>query len=123
MRESIKSMRRFLAAPAWKGWIIDEFGAFKQARTDTEIDQYARNNSITINHVSSTAAMGRTGSSRGPGTGVLNSDLTVKGTIGLRVVDASAFVSISILFSDDRSDGFVAVHSRFSYTGSDLHAG
>lgn len=35
--------------------------------------------------------MGKTGS-KGPGSGVLNSDLTVKGTVGLRVVDASAFV-------------------------------
>ena len=37
--------------------------------------------------------MRKTGSTGG-GTGVLNSDLAVKGTMGLRVVDASALVSI-----------------------------
>lgn len=85
-------MRTFMAAPSWDDWIIDEFGAFKAAVTDEQIEQYARNTSDTINHVSCTAAMGKTGST-GRGSGVLNSDLTVKGTIGLRVVDASAFVS------------------------------
>ncbi|KAI0687622.1 alcohol oxidase [Cytidiella melzeri] len=90
MREAIKSLRRFMAAPAWNGWLIDEFGDFKQAQTDPEIDEYSRNNAQTINHVCGTAAMGKTGS-KGAGSGVLNSDLTVKGTIGLRVVDASAF--------------------------------
>ena len=38
--------------------------------------------------------MGKTGS-KGSGTGALNSDLTVKGTVGLRVVDASIFVCFS----------------------------
>jgi choline dehydrogenase-like flavoprotein len=81
MREGIKSLRRFMAAPAWNGWIIDEFGDFKAAQTDAQIDQFARENAETINHISGTAAMGK----------VLNSDLTVKGAAGLRVVDASAF--------------------------------
>ncbi|KAI0687613.1 alcohol oxidase [Cytidiella melzeri] len=90
MRESIKAARRFAAAPAWKDWIVAEFGALSQAQTDAEIDQYVRNNAVTIDHVTCTAAMGKTGS-MGAGTGVLNSDLTVKGTVGLRVVDASAF--------------------------------
>ncbi|KAI0687617.1 aryl-alcohol oxidase-like protein [Cytidiella melzeri] len=90
MRESIKAMRRFTAAPAWKDWIIAEYGDFANAQTDDQIEAYARANAETINHVSGTAAMGKTGST-GAGSGVLNSDLTVKGTVGLRVVDASAF--------------------------------
>ncbi|KAF5354793.1 hypothetical protein D9756_005765 [Leucocoprinus leucothites] len=90
IREAIKAARTFMAAPSWDGWIEDEFGAFKAAVTDEQIEQYARNTSDTINHVSCTASMGKTGST-GRGSGVLNSDLTVKGTIGLRVVDASAF--------------------------------
>ncbi|KAI0085566.1 aryl-alcohol-oxidase from pleurotus Eryingii [Irpex rosettiformis] len=91
MRESIKSMRRFTSAPAWKDWIISEYGDdFINAQTDAQIEAYARASAETINHASSTAAMGKTGSS-GSGSGVLNSDLTVKGTVGLRVVDASAF--------------------------------
>ncbi|KAF8808842.1 aryl-alcohol oxidase-like protein [Phlegmacium glaucopus] len=90
MRESIKAARTFMAAPAWRGWITGEVGAFAQARTDDQIEQYVRNTCSTVNHVVGTAAMGKTGST-GRGTGALNSDLTVKGTVGLRVVDASAF--------------------------------
>ncbi|KAI0759148.1 aryl-alcohol-oxidase from pleurotus Eryingii [Irpex lacteus] len=81
MRESIKAVRRFTATPAWKDWIIAEYGDFANAKTDAEIEAYARASVETINHASGTAAMGT----------VLNSDLTVKGTVGLRVVDASAF--------------------------------
>jgi choline dehydrogenase-like flavoprotein len=91
MRESIKSARTFMAAPAWKGWILEEVGPFALAQTDDEIEQYVRNTGATVNHVSGTVAMGKTGTT-GSGTGALNSDLTVKGTVGLRVVDASIFV-------------------------------
>lgn len=97
MREALKSARRFVAAPSWDGFIVSEFGAFSQAVTDDELDQYARENAQTINHGCCTASMGKTGS-KGPGSGVLNSDLTVKGIVGLRVVDASAFVRY-VLFS------------------------
>ncbi|KAI0684565.1 alcohol oxidase [Cytidiella melzeri] len=90
MRESIKSLRRFVAARAWDGWILNEFGTFATAQTDDEIDEYLRNTAIAVSHASCTASMGKTGST-GRGTGVLNSDLTVKGTVGLRVVDASVF--------------------------------
>nr|ALJ82906.1 mitochondrial choline dehydrogenase [Irpex lacteus] len=90
IRESIKAARRFVAAPAWKDWIIAEYGDFANAQTDAQIEAYARANAGTINHASGTAALGKTGST-GAGSGVLNSDLTVKGTVGLRVVDASAF--------------------------------
>lgn len=99
IREAIKGARQFMAAPTWDDWVTGEFGVFKAAVTDEQIEQYARNGSDTINHVSCTAAMGKTGST-GRGSGVLNSDLTVKGTIGLRVVDASAFVSFSVALKD-----------------------
>ena len=81
-----------MSAPAWNGWIVGEYGAFAQAQTDAEIEQYVRNTSGSVAHVSGTVGMGKTGST-GSGTGALNSDLTVKGTVGLRVVDASIFVS------------------------------
>jgi choline dehydrogenase-like flavoprotein len=125
MRESIKAMRRFTAAPAWNGWITDEYGDFKNAKTDAQIEAYARASASTINHCSGTAAMGRTGSN-GAGSGVLNSDLTVKGTIGLRVVDASAFVSLLIPYRPfhNFSDLFVlAVHSCCTYSVSSIHLG
>jgi len=77
MRESIKAARTFMAAPAWKGWILEEVGPFASAQTDDEIEQYVRNTCSTVNHVSGTVSMGKTGT-KGKGTGALNSDLTVK---------------------------------------------
>ncbi|KAL5528041.1 hypothetical protein ACEPAF_7177 [Sanghuangporus sanghuang] len=90
IREGVKAARRFMSAPAWNGWILQEHGDFSQAHTDEEIEQYARNTADTVDHVSGTVSMGKTGTTV-LGSGALNSDLTVKGTIGLRVVDASAF--------------------------------
>lgn len=92
MREALKSARRFTSAPSWDDFIVNEYGSFALAVTDEQLEQYARSNAHTMDHVCCTASMGKTGS-KGPGSGVLNSDLTVKGTVGLRVVDASAFVS------------------------------
>ncbi|KAI0339469.1 aryl-alcohol oxidase-like protein [Trametopsis cervina] len=83
MREAVKAMRRFVHAHTWDGWVVDEFGELKEARTDREIEAYVGRNAVTINHVCGTVAMGV----QGP----LNADLSVKGTVGLRVVDASAF--------------------------------
>ena len=52
---------------------------------DTAIDAWIRATAITVNHPSGTCPMGL-----GPDA-VLNPDLTVRGTEGLRVVDASVF--------------------------------
>ncbi|TFK91942.1 GMC oxidoreductase [Polyporus arcularius HHB13444] len=85
MREAVKAARSFVAAPAWSDYIISEFGAFAEAHTDEELDAYIRNNTDTVDHPVGTVAMGK------GAQGALDSDLKVKGTIGLRVVDASAF--------------------------------
>ena len=85
MREAIKTARDFVAAPAWSDWIIAEYGAFAEAQTDDELNAYIRANGNAIYHPVGTVAMGS----------ALESDLRVKGTKGLRVVDASAFVSAS----------------------------
>ncbi len=53
-------------------------------KTDTEIDDWIRNNVITVNHPLGTCAMGS-----GPDA-VLDPDLKVRGTEGLRVADAAA---------------------------------
>ena len=55
------------------------------ADSDADLDTWIRATAITVNHPSGTCAMGRGEDS------VLNRDLTVRGTEGLRVVDASAF--------------------------------
>jgi 4-pyridoxate dehydrogenase len=53
--------------------------------TDAEIDAYIRNTVITVNHPLGTCAMGR-----GPDA-MVDPELKVHGTEGLRVVDASVF--------------------------------
>ena len=72
LREAIKAARRYMSAPGWNGWILQEYGAFAQAQMDEEIEQYIRNSAETVNHVSGTSAMGRTGRV-GSGSGALNS--------------------------------------------------
>ncbi|TBU34310.1 aryl-alcohol-oxidase from pleurotus Eryingii [Dichomitus squalens] len=93
MRQALKAGRRFLAANAWKDWIISEFGESANATSDADIDAYIRKNALVVNHVSGTVAMGKSGDSS-KGAGALNPDLSVKGVKGLRVVDASAFPHI-----------------------------
>ncbi|RPD64064.1 alcohol oxidase [Lentinus tigrinus ALCF2SS1-7] len=90
MREALKAGRRFLQAPAWDSWIVSEYGDSANAKTDEQIEDFIRANALVVNHVSGTVGMGKKGTTA-QGSGALNPDLTVKGTIGLRVVDASAF--------------------------------
>ncbi|KAH9016616.1 aryl-alcohol-oxidase from pleurotus Eryingii [Lactarius pseudohatsudake] len=85
IREAVKAALRFVAAPAWKDYVIGPFGALAEAKTDEEIEAYARSHGANVFHPSSTAFMSRKGSARG----VVNPDLSVKKTVGLRIVDAS----------------------------------
>lgn len=90
MRESVKAVLRFAAAPAWSDWIAGRFGqAFQNATDDKSIDAYVRNLTISDMHPVGTAAM----SKKGALSGVVDPNLMVKGTDGLRIVDASVFVS------------------------------
>ena len=103
---AIKLARRFTTAQAWQGFVGTPWEPLASANTDEEIVQYARNYSSTyvdpvgrlslranvaglvysVFHAVGTAAI----SQRGAPWGVLDPDLRVKGTKGLRVVDASA---------------------------------
>ena len=85
MRQAID----FLRAPAWDGYVLQEFPPLTQASTDAELAAFARNTSSTEDHPVGTARMASASSS----DGVVNPDLRVKGTSGLRVVDASVLVS------------------------------
>jgi len=94
MREGIKNAIAFVAAPAWKDYILDITGSLTNGTTDADIDQYVLDNSGTNFHLCGTAAM----TSSKARYGVVNPDLRVKGVNGLRVVDASVFVS-ALLFA------------------------
>ncbi len=86
--ESVKAIKRFAAAPEWADYIISPFGTLA-GTTDDDLTAHAREHTSTVFHPASTASMTSLTSS----DGVVNPDLTVKGTSGLRVVDLSAFVS------------------------------
>jgi len=87
IREAIKAAQRFAASPGWDGYIIGPFGDLATAKTDAELEAYARRNAATVFHPVGTAAMGPKHSS----TGVVDPHFLVKGAVGLRVVDASVF--------------------------------
>lgn len=91
MREAVKSAKRFLAAPAWKDYVLEPFGALANASTDALLDSYIRNLTGTSAHCIGTAGM----SARTANYGVVNPDLRIKGLTGIRVVDASVLVSCS----------------------------
>ncbi|KAI9451426.1 aryl-alcohol-oxidase from pleurotus Eryingii [Lactarius psammicola] len=85
IREGVKAALRFAAAPAWRDYVIGPFGALASAKTDAEIEAYARSHAATVFHPFSTAFMSPNGSPHG----VVNPDFSVKKTVGLRIVDAS----------------------------------
>ncbi|KJA24828.1 GMC oxidoreductase [Hypholoma sublateritium FD-334 SS-4] len=86
MRESVRAIKRFISAPAWKDYVISPFGNLS-ATADADIDSYVRQHTTTVFHPSSTASM----TSETSTNGVVNPDFTVKGVDGLRIVDLSVF--------------------------------
>ncbi len=89
MRESVRAIKRFVSAPAWKDYVISPFGNLS-ATADADIDSYVRQHTTTVFHPTSTASM----TSEASKNGVVNPDFTVKGADGLRIVDLSVFVSL-----------------------------
>jgi len=86
VREAIRSSRRFVAAKAFEGYILESLNT---AETDEELEAYIRDNAVSFFHPVATAAM----SPRNATWGVVDPDLKVKGVTGLRIVDASVAVS------------------------------
>ncbi len=91
MVHAIRKAQGFLLAPAFDGYIAGPFGDLANATTDAELAAYAAENAITVNHPSGTCQMS---SSNSVSDGVVNSHLLVNGASGLRIVDASIFVSL-----------------------------
>ena len=90
MREAIRSARRLAAAPAWKDYITGP--SLTPGDTDEELNEYIRAGVSTVFHPVGTASM----SPKGASWGVVDPDLKVKGVDGLRIVDASVFVSFIV---------------------------
>jgi choline dehydrogenase-like flavoprotein len=96
MRQAVRSAQRFLSAKAWADYVLAPFGDLANVTSDAELDKYIRANTATIFHPVGTAAM----SPKGAKWGVVDPDLRVKGTMGLRVVDASVLVNFITLLSE-----------------------
>lgn len=91
MRESVRAVQRFMAAPAWSEYGLTPFPPMVSASADNAtVDAYVKATALTIFHPSGSAAM--SSALGGLGTGVVNPDLTVKGADGLRIADASVWV-------------------------------
>ncbi|KAK1232185.1 hypothetical protein PQX77_004697 [Marasmius sp. AFHP31] len=87
MVQAMKTVDEFVHGPRWNGYIKKPLVRFKN---DQDRENYARNNSGTVNHPVGTARMGPGGVT----DGVVDSSLRVKGVKGLRVVDASVLPQI-----------------------------
>lgn len=91
MREALKSIKTFLAAPSWSTYLVAPIGDFVNTTTDALLDTFVAASSSTTWHPVGTAQM----SAQNAKTGVVNPDLLVKQTCGLRIVDASVLVRVS----------------------------
>ncbi|KAG9226719.1 hypothetical protein CCMSSC00406_0008419 [Pleurotus cornucopiae] len=87
LREAVRSAQRFLASPAWEGYVLDRVGDFAtiDIQDDDQLDGFLREHVSSGLHFVGTASM----SPKGASWGVTDPDLRVKGLNGLRIVDAS----------------------------------
>ncbi|KXN91298.1 Glucose dehydrogenase [FAD, quinone] [Leucoagaricus sp. SymC.cos] len=85
LREGIRSARRFFSAPAWRNKIFGTAQPAANVTTDSQLDEFIRGNALAFFHGVGSAAM----SPEGAKWGVVDPDYYVKGTKGLRIVDAS----------------------------------
>ncbi|KAJ6535912.1 pyranose dehydrogenase [Mycena vulgaris] len=83
-REGLKRAQRFVTAPVWKDYILAPAVDLENLTSDA-LDQFIRNNTASTSHLVGSAGM----SARGARYGVVDPDLRVKGTRGLRIIDAS----------------------------------
>lgn len=95
MVQALKDAQKFIEARPWANFVVAPFGDLANATTDDALALYARNFGITINHSIGTARMSPVGAK----WGVVDPDLVLKGVKGVRVVDASVFVSIPNVFA------------------------
>ena len=90
--DSVNAAVRFATAAPWNNYTLQPFGPFGVAfasNDSSQLETYIRKFSTSAFHPVGTAAISPVNAA----FGVVNPDLTVKGVSGLRVVDASVFVS------------------------------
>lgn len=89
LREGVRSAQRLLSAPVFKGSVFQSVSPPANQISDEDLDAYLRSAAVPIFHGIGSATM----SPQNASWGVVDPDFRVKGTRGLRVVDASVIVS------------------------------
>ena len=79
----MKILRKILAAPALKPYVVDEVDPGAKVASDEEMLNFCRQRGSTVYHPTSTCRMGN------DPLAVVDQRLRVRGIEGLRVVDAS----------------------------------
>ena len=95
---AIYAVRKFVSQAPWDDYVLGRYGTVGEAETDDDVLAAARTQIVTLYHPTSTAKMSPADAS----WGVVDSRLRVKGAAGLRVVDASVFVSVMALVFSNR---------------------
>ncbi len=85
LRAGVRMARDIAAQPAMAKYIAREIAPGTDKASDAEIDAHIRATSITVHHPLGTCRMGLDSDN----TAVVDQELRVRGTVGLRVVDAS----------------------------------
>jgi choline dehydrogenase-like flavoprotein len=92
-REGVRSARKLYLAPVFQDSVFGTVLPAKNVTTDEDLDAVIRTTAAPLLHGVGSAAM----SPHGARWGVVDPDFRVKGTTGLRIVDASVFVSILLI--------------------------
>lgn len=85
LRKAVWVAREVAVQPALRPYLAGEIAPGPTAKSDEAIDTYIRNTAITVHHPLGTCRMG----DEDDAFAVVDSELRVRGTEGLRVVDAS----------------------------------
>lgn len=94
LREGIRSARRMLSSQAFKGFVGETVFPPSDATSDEDLDTFLKTSTFSYVHGVGTLSM----SPQSASWGVVNPDFRVKGTSGLRVVDASVIVSGNLYY-------------------------
>ena len=95
MMEGVRLAAKFLESSVWDRYIVERYSAFADVDLDDDqqLEDYVRSASATSDHPVGGATMSAVDAEYG----VVDPDLLVKGVEGLRIVDASVFVSSFLL--------------------------
>ncbi|KXN84306.1 Oxygen-dependent choline dehydrogenase [Leucoagaricus sp. SymC.cos] len=108
LREAIRSIRRFFTAPAFQGSILENISPPANVTSDEDLEAFLRNGGNSWLHSVGSASM----TPRGASWGVVDPDFKVKGTKGLRIIDASVIPLTPSAHTQATVYGFAEIASQ-----------